>query len=227
MILIVVLTSKLFSSNMKKILISLRSFFSFGDLAQSSEPTDPIELHDYLYLRASALVKPHLILHNIPTQNTNNNKVKKDLETAISLFERVLRMNDQNWAAAWQAGKAAQSLDDQELAYRFFKKSFGVMKENPDVARELMLTCLDTRRADEAVEIAEHGVRLAEGDAGLKANLALALLCAGKLSGAETAIDAAIQQAPQDEISLTLKRLIVEIKRGERKLPQTPADLQI
>jgi hypothetical protein len=42
------------------------------------------------------------------------------------------------------------------------------------------------------VEIAEHGVRLADGGADLKANLALALLCAGKLSGAETATDAAI-----------------------------------
>jgi Flp pilus assembly protein TadD len=212
---------------MKNLLNFLRGFFSFGNSAQNSEPTDPIELHDYLYLRASALVKPHLILHNIPAQSTKNKKVKNDLGTAISLFERVLSMNDQNWAAAWQAGKAAQSLDDQERAYRFFKRSFAVMKENPDVARELMLTCLDTKRADEAVEIAEHGVRLAEEDAGLKANLALALLCAGRLSGAETAIDAAIQQDPHDEISLTIKRLIGEIKRGERKLPQTPADLQV
>jgi Tfp pilus assembly protein PilF len=100
------------------------------------------------------------------------------------------------------------------------------MKENPDVARELMLTCLDTKRADEAVEIAEHGVRLADGDAGLKANLALALLCAGQLSRAETAIEAAIQQDPQDEISMTLRRLIAEVKSGERKQPQTPADLE-
>ncbi len=215
---------------MKKLLVFLQGLFQFGASAQDSEPspepTDPIALHDYLYNRASALVKPYLILQSVPTKSTKSNQVKKDLETAVSLFERVLGMNDQNWAAAWQAGKAAQSLGDQERAYGFFKRSFAVMKENPDVARELMLTCLDTKRADEAVEIAEQGVRLADGDAGLKANLALALLCAGKLSRAETAIDAAIQQDPQDEISMTLRRLIAEVKRGERKQPQTPADLE-
>jgi hypothetical protein len=79
-------------------------------------------------------------------------------------------------------------------------------------------------RACLAAEIT--GTPATNSDATLKANLALARLCAGDLSGAETAIDAALKDNPRDEISITLKRLIAQVKRGERKQPKTPADLQ-
>ncbi len=212
---------------MKKRLISLFGLLPFGAIAQEAEPSDPKALHDLLYKQAADLVQqPYFILHGAPRKSTPSGKAHTELERAIGLFGRVLGLNPQNWAAAWLAGKAAQSLGDQERAYRFFKRSFEDQKENPDVARELMITCLETKRAKEAVEVAEHAVRLTDSDAGLKANLALARLCAGDHLGAEVAIDAALKGNPRDEISITLKRLIDQVKRGERKQPETPADLQ-
>lgn len=211
---------------MKKLVTSLLSFLPFGLFAQPSEPSDPSALHDFLYKQAADLVQPYLVLHGAPPKSTKSAKARTELENAIGLFDRVLVLNSQNWAAAWLAGKAAQSLGDQERAYRFFKRSFSVQKENPDVARELMIACLETKRAKEAVEVAEHAVRIHASDPGLKANLALALLCAGDVVGAEVAIDEALKGDSRDQISVSLKRLIGEVKRGERKQPESPADLQ-
>ncbi|MEO6996058.1 MAG: hypothetical protein ABI273_20820 [Lacunisphaera sp.] len=191
-----------------------------------AEPADPKALHEFLYKQAAALVHPYLVLQGVVSKSGKNATARVDLERAMELFDRVLVINPQNWAAAWLAGKAAQSVGDEERGYRFFKRSFDLQKENPDVARELMLTCLNTKRAKEAVAVAEHAVRLTGADAGLKANLALARLCAGDVVGAEVAVDEALNDDARDQISITLKRLIGEVKRGERKLPETPADLQ-
>jgi Flp pilus assembly protein TadD len=211
---------------MKRILVYLFGLLPFATGAQKAEPADPKALHDFLYKQATDLVRPYLVLQDVLVKNAKTTKARADLERAISLFDRVLSINQENWAAAWFAGKAAQSLGNQERAYGFFKCSFEVQKKNPDVARELMLTCLDTGRAKEAVEVAEHAVQLTDSDAGLKANLALARLCAGDLVGADNAIDAALIQDPRDEISITLQKLIGEVRRGERKQPAKPADLQ-
>jgi len=211
---------------MNKLFSSLRSLLSFGAAAKEAEPTDPIALHDFLYKRATALAQPYLVLHGGPAKSAKSGSATAQLEEAIGLFDRVLVMNPQNWAAAWLAGKAAQSLGQLEPAYGYFARSFEVQKENPDVARELMLTCLDTMRAQQAIAVAEHALRLTPADAGLMANLALARLCNADVAGAEAAIDAALQADPRDEISLTLQRLIGEVRRGERKQPQTPADLE-
>ena len=211
---------------MNKFLSSLRNLLSLGAAAKEPEPSDPIALHDLLYQRATALAQPYLVLHGGPATSAQSGRAKAQLEEAIGLFERVLVINPQNWAAAWLAGKAAQSLGQPERAYGYFARSFEVQKENPDVARELMLTCLDTKRAPEAVAVAEHALRLTPADPGLKANLALARLCSADVAGAETAIESALQADPRDEISRTLQRLIGEVRRGERKQPQTPADLE-
>jgi Flp pilus assembly protein TadD len=211
---------------MKKLLTSLRSLLSLGAGAKDTEPSEPIALHDFLYKRAADLSKPYLVLHGVAAKCAKSESAKAQLEEAISLFDRVLAINPQNWAAAWLAGKAAHRLGQLERAYGYFARSFDVQKENPDVARELMLTCLDTKRAQEAVAVAEHATRLTPSDAGLQANLALARLCSADIVGAEAAIDAALKQDARDEISITLKRLIGEVRRGERKQPKTPADLE-
>lgn len=211
---------------MKKLLTLLFCLLAFTAVASDTEPTDPKELHDFLYKRASALAQPYLVLHNIPEKKPDTNLARAQLDMAIGLFDRVLTLNPENWAAAWLAGKAAQSLGEQGRAYYYFARAYKLQKENPDVARELMITCLETKRASEAVVIAEHAVRLTPSDAGLKANLALARLCNADILGAEAAIDAALKQDPKDKISATLKRLIGQVRRGDRKVPETPSDLQ-
>lgn len=211
---------------MKKLLVVLFSLLQFGATKPTVEPTDPAELHDFLFNQACALVKPYLFLNGETPKDATSRKAKAEIEKGIGLFERVLLMNPQNWGAAWFAGKAAQSLGDQERAYRFFRRSYALQQQNPDVTRELMITCMETNRAKEAVPLAQEAVRLNDSDPGLKANLGLALLCSGDLVGAEAAVDAALKGDPHGQISLTLKRLIGEVKRGERKQPKSPADLQ-
>lgn len=210
---------------MKNILACILAVLPWSLSAKDVEPSDPNELHDALYKRASDLIKPYMILHNASSKDAQSKKAKAEIEEAIKLFDRVLVLNSQNWPAAWLAGKAAQSLNDSERAYAYFHKSFSIKKDNPDVARELMLACLETKRPKEAVEVATHAVTIDESDAGLKANLALAYICAHDIDGAERAINLAVEQNPTDKINTDLKRLIGEVRRGARKLPDTPNDL--
>jgi len=185
----------------------------------------PVALHDFLYKRATALAQLYSVLHGGPAKSAKSGSATAQLEEAIGLFDRVLVMNPQNWAAAWLAGKAAR-VSGSSSRLTTTSPARSRCRKNPDVARELMLTCLDTRRAQEAIAVAEHALRLTPADAGLMANLALARLCSADVAGAEAAIDAALQADPRDEISLTLQRLIGEVRRGERRQPQTPADLE-
>lgn len=197
-----------------------------SDAGAEPEPTDPAERHDYLYRQATERLQPYLLLHGGAARSGRTSQGRAELEETIGLFARVLALNPDNWAAAWLAGKAAQSQGDHERAYQFFKRSFGLQQDNADVARELTIAALETTRPDEAVEVAEHAVGLAPADAGLQANLALARLCAGNLAGAEASIAAAIAGDPRDDISRTIERVIGEVKRGERKPPRTPAELE-
>lgn len=196
-----------------------------SDAAGEPEPADPAARHDFLYRKATERLQPYLLLHGGAARNGRTSQGRAELEETIGLFERVLALNPDNWAAAWLAGKAAQGQGDHERAYQFFTRSFGLQRDNPDVARELTIAALETTRAGEAIEVAEHAVTLAPADAGLQANLALARLCAGDLAGAEAAIAAAIAGDPRDDISRTIERVIGEVKRGERKPPRTPADV--
>jgi Flp pilus assembly protein TadD len=194
-------------------------------LAQNAEPKDPIELQNYLFIEGTNLIRPYLLLDGVPAKNANDIGGQADLEKGIAVLERVLDLNKKNWSAAWFAGKAAQCLKDNDRAYRFFERAYAIQKHNPDVARELMIACLDSKRTREAVDVAEFAVQINDVDPSLKANLALALLCAGDLDRADVAIDAALKSDPQDKINIALKRIIGEVRRGTRKQPTTPADL--
>lgn len=178
-----------------------------------------------LFTRAAELAQPFLLLGNTSQRRVLNRDQRAQLEDAIALCDKVLLADPQNWSAAWLAGKATQSLGDQERAYCYFGRSFEVQNENADVARELTIACLETKRAKRAVEIAEHAVRLEPKDPGLKANLALAQLCSGDLAGAEATIDTALIGDPHDQTSISLKRLIFKVRLGQIKAPETPADL--
>jgi Flp pilus assembly protein TadD len=197
----------------------------FGSVVNTTKPADPEELHNLLFRQATELAQPYLLLLDVAAKNAKSVEGRADLGRAIALFDRVLGINPENWVAAWFVGKIAQSVGDLELAYRYFKRSFDIEKKNPDVARELTVICLDTKRAKEAVAVAEFAVGLSETDAGLKANLALARLCAGDPVGADDDIDAALRLDSRDEINVAIKKYVGQVRRGERKIPETPGDL--
>lgn len=57
--------------------------------ATQPEPSDPVELHNFLFVQANDLIWPYLILHDAPAKNAKTSEARSQLEKAILLHERV------------------------------------------------------------------------------------------------------------------------------------------
>ena len=69
------------------------------------------------------------------------------------------------------------------------------------------------------VAASQKAIQNDPNDAGLQANLALALLIDGNIEGAEKAAVCALERAPEDEITTGLLALIREVRDGKRQCP--------
>lgn len=182
--------------------------------------------HDLYFREGSDLITPYMLLGGVPSKSANSDEARANINRGISLLNAVVTYNATNWAAWWVMGKGYQALKESDKACDAFGKSYLIQSENPDVAREYMITCLDLGRSQEAVLVAEHAVHLAPSDAGLNANLALAYTLAGQLKDAQSAINKSLQIDPKDQISLTLSNVIQEVVDGKRSQPHKMSDLE-
>ncbi|NLX26069.1 MAG: hypothetical protein GXY61_08960 [Lentisphaerae bacterium] len=177
--------------------------------------------HNEYYQKGCDLIQPFMVLHG----NEITPPQKRKVSDGIMYLDAVTKINPENWAAFWIKGKGYQALNDSLSAYTEFKSSYSIQKENPDVARELMIECLNLGKADEGVQVAREALSLRPKESGLVANLALALLIQGNLDEAMFQIDKAISLDPSDEINKNVRSFILEVKSGQRKPPKTYHDL--
>jgi len=89
-----------------------------------------------------------------------------------------------------------------------------------------MLECLEVGRSNEAVDVAREALSKAPKDPGLRANLALALLLAGRLGEASDEASAATHLDPSDAVTKNLVRIIEEVRSGTRPQPHHVSDLE-
>lgn len=182
--------------------------------------------HDRYYLEGSALIKPYMRLSDASSKSADSDDAKKDIYHGIALLNAVVAYDQTNWAAWWVIGKGYQALGESDQACNAFGKSYAINRDNVDVAREYMISCLDVGRNQDAVSVAEYAVSLSPNDAGLHANLALAYTIAGRLKDAQFAISKSLQIDPHDQISLSLSNIIEQIVDGKRPQPHTIHDIQ-
>ena len=181
------------------------------------------EQHNEVYQRGSQLISPYMQLLGRDPKFTT--KAKDEVERGIRDLDAVTAYNPENWAAFWIKGNGYQVLGDPRAANQEFKASFDIQKENPDVAREYASSCLELGYGPEAVRAIEHAITLSPADAGLHANLALALLIDGKNIEAKQAIDRSLQLSPDDKVSQAARRVVDEVISGQRRQPKNMADL--
>jgi tetratricopeptide (TPR) repeat protein len=84
--------------------------------------------------------------------------------------------------------------------------------------------CLELRRFDESVAVAEAAVALDPSDVELLGNLSLSYLLAGRLEHARKAVDTALKIDPEDSINQIISRILSEIAEGRREQPKSLAD---
>lgn len=181
--------------------------------------------HNRLYEEGTDLISPYMLLANQASPSADSPGAREQLERGIDLLKQAIAINPANWAAYWMIGKAYQVLGDSPNACDAFAKSHGLQNGNPDVAREYMLECLKLGDGAKAIAAARHAVRLQPDNAGLIANLALALLIGGNLDEAADRVTQALEMAPEDAISRNLQAMIADVQSGRRPQPSKLADL--
>jgi Flp pilus assembly protein TadD len=181
------------------------------------------EEHNAVYKRGTQLIVPHMqLLDRAPKVNDT---VRGEVMLGIADLDAVTAYNPENWAAFWIKGKGYQVLGNHEAANAEFKSSFDLQKSNADVAREYASSCLELGKGDEAIRVNQHAITLTPDDAGLYANLALAFLIAGRNADSKVAIDRSLEMAPNDTISLAVRRVVDDVLSGKRPQPKKMVDL--
>lgn len=180
-----------------------------------------MEKHNAYCDSGSALIMPYIVLADNSPKRVYAPHIKK----GIQYLDAVTTMNSENWGAFWLKGKAYQALELDQQSYDNFKSAYDLQKENPDVAREFAFACMDLAKGDEAVAVASQALSVKPEDAGLTGNLALAYLIQGDVAQAEAYIRHALSLDATDEINRNLLVKILEVKRGERDIPQRVSDL--
>ena len=174
--------------------------------------------HDRLYKQASNLIEGLILYHNeepAPLDDAG----RKRLHEAALLFGEVLNIDPQNWPALWLLGKIHQRLADHNTALQYFNfiRAHEINPAHPDVTREASIAAMDSGNP-EAVGLAQAAVAINPTNAGLRANLALALLFSQRpaeaLAVAETALRASIVAEIQ------------EVLAGQRACPRHIRELE-
>jgi tetratricopeptide (TPR) repeat protein len=182
--------------------------------------------HNKLFEEASALVKDEVPLHDRPPLPPPGWLLRRRLKRALSLFDRVLGLAPENWSAMWVIGKVHQRLGDVAAALSWFERAYQVNPSQPDVAREASLCAMDIARGDAAVVYAHRATQIEPDSPGLRANLALAYLLAGRIDEARKSIEHSLAADASDTISQTISTIIEHFGANGCTPPRTTAELQ-
>jgi tetratricopeptide (TPR) repeat protein len=181
---------------------------------EPNSTSSEVDRHDLLYSAGSKLVWPHLQLANRPPKALSTD-ARIAVESGIAKLQAALEVRPnsiKNWSTFWLLGKAYQALGDLEKSYQCFKSAFEMNPNHLDTARELMESCLRTRRMAEGLCAANAARDLAPSNAGIIANLALALFENDQLEAALSAGREALRLAPSDRVTQSLVRRIEQAK---------------
>src|SRR5438128_168267 len=102
--------------------------------------------HADLFAKAAEVIKDEIPLHERPNMPRPGWLLRRKLKRAISLFQRVLELNPNNWSALWLIGKVHQRLGDKLAALASFERAYHINPRQPDVAREASMSAMDIGR---------------------------------------------------------------------------------
>ena len=199
-------------------------FWKFHALAEPARPM-PTEAElanrdlEDLHKEATALVWPYLIVAGKPRKPLTSRADRSSITRGIALLKGVAARTQGNWSAEWCIGKAYQTSGETEAALAHFGTAFAYNPRQADVAREYIAACLALGRGEPAVAACREICALLPADAGLRANLAYALLIAGDVEGARLEIEQAISLDPNDTVSEKLRALILAVQAGSARRP--------
>ncbi len=177
--------------------------------------------HNRTFEEAIDLVEYEIRLLERPNRMKPNSLVRFKLQHALSLFERVLQLNPDNWSAMWQVGKIHQRLGDSTTAFSWFERAYQVNPSQPSIAREASISAMDIGNRDAAIVFGHRATQIEPASADLHANLALAYLYANRITEALASIERSLVIDPTDAISQSVKADIQHFATSGHKPPTT------
>jgi tetratricopeptide (TPR) repeat protein len=177
--------------------------------------------HNRLFKEASTIIHDQIPLHGQPELPSPNWLLAQKLRHAVALYKRVLDMNPANWSAMWLIGKVHQRFRELPEALTWFERSHQTNPSQPDVVREASICAMEIGSTEKAIEYSLCAAQLKPSDAGLRANLALAYLLAGRITEAQKSINEALAAEPADKISQAIEPMIAHFVANGRVPPTT------
>jgi len=181
--------------------------------------------HNRIFKEATDLIEYEIQLLERPNTMKPNSLVRFKLQHALSLFERVLQLNPDNWSAMWAVGKIHQRFGDSTTAFSWFERAYQVNPSQPSIAREASISAMDIGNHDAAIIFGHRATQIEPACADLHANLALAFLHANRITEAQASIERSLSIEPSDAVSQSIRTIIQAFASNGHKPPTTPSAL--
>jgi len=178
---------------------------------------------DSMFISASRVIKCHFVAAGEPPLS---GEAREEVARAATMLEEVLAEVPQWWNALWFYGKSQLALGDYEAAYQALSDAYKLEKSVEAIPRELGGVCLELKKFDESVEIAEAALALEPSNAELLGNLSVSYLLAARVDAARKAVEAGLKIDPEDKINQTISRIVSEVEDGRREQPESFADMR-
>ena len=176
---------------------------------------------DALFATASEVIRKHFVTAGEPSLS---GRAATEVSEAARMLEQVLSEVPDWWNAQWFYGKSQIALGNYESAYKALKHAYRHENRVEAILRELAGVCLELKKFEESVTVAEAALALDPTNAELLGNLAVAFILAGRTEHARKAIEAATKIDPEDHINQTISRVLSEIEEGRRDQPESLHD---
>ncbi len=177
------------------------------------------------FLRGVELIAPYVPNEQRPYAVAETEHARQRILEGIEYLKSAAEKAPGVWEAHLHAGWAYEILEEHEEAYRWFRRAHEIDPEESELWRALQGSCLRLGRVDEAVALGERLVKRQPDDAGMRADLGLALLLGGRLTDARRHIEKALEMDPTDEITQVLMNNLEKVESGEMPQPQRLSDM--
>lgn len=179
-------------------------------------PDQPAFSCEEVFRQGMDLVTPYLRLQGCTPEDASTPDAQARLHEGIRRLEHVVQRAPQHWPAFYHLGAAHAALGQKEKAYQALKHAHAVAPDNQAVGRELVWSCLQTKRTEEAIAYARENSERHPGDAGNLANLGYALFVGERPDEALVAVRKALTMDPDAVITQNLLKFLNDQDEARR-----------
>ncbi len=188
-------------------------------VGRATSPLEPKELEtlDRQFEDGVSLVEPFLPL--------NGSRIhpgfwqRRKINRGIRLLKKVPPAHEKHGASLWLIGMSYRALEQHDDARAYLGRAHSLYPTQKEFSREYAAQLLILGDSKSAVDVSRSSCQRFPKDAGLRANLGLALLIAGLYEEAEREVLNAQARAPDDPITENLLRYIRGVRAGHTEAP--------